>query len=107
MLTKQEWVKKYVYKWKGLMNFDTKTYEGGYLFLWNEEHTVATGHSERNITSRSQAIAYHYDLYVKEQTKRPQCPVCGTTEHTIDDKGFVIPNPPKHKRTNYIGGAEM
>lgn len=28
--------------------------------------------------------------------KKNRCPVCGTTEHTIDSKGFVIPDPKPH-----------
>lgn len=67
MLSKKEWVNKYVHKWVGIKNCDTRTVEGGYLFLWNDDRTSATGHSERNIKSRSQAVAYHYDLYVSEQ----------------------------------------
>ncbi len=26
---------------------------------------------------------------------RPRCTVCGTTDHHIDDKGRVVPNPPR------------
>lgn len=85
MLSKKEWVDKYVYKWKGLMNFDTKTYEGGYLFLWNEERTSATGKSVRNVTNRAQAIAYHYDLYVKAQSNTGSHPDAAKAEPYFDD----------------------
>lgn len=62
MLTKQEWVKKYVYKWKGVRNSDTGKIEYGYLLIWNEDHTVAEG---KKANTRGQAIAQHYDLYAK------------------------------------------
>jgi hypothetical protein len=32
---------------------------------------------------------------IRADPNRPRCPVCGTTNHTIDQGGFVITNPPR------------
>jgi hypothetical protein len=63
MLTKREWVKKYVVKWQGIKNCDTHTVEGGYLWLRNKDGSIS-GLSERGINSRSKAIDHHYAVYV-------------------------------------------
>jgi len=30
-----------------------------------------------------------------DRASRPRCTVCGTTNHHIDSKGRVVPNPPR------------
>lgn len=70
MLSKKDWVKKYVVRWQGIRNCDTHTVEGGYLFVRDDEALGdgVIGLGTRNVSSRAEAIAYHYDLYVEAQT---------------------------------------
>jgi hypothetical protein len=70
MLTKQEWIKKYVYKWQGIRNSDTNTVEGGYLFLRNDDGSIV-GHSMRNIKSKAGAVTHWYGIFVKAQNGEP------------------------------------
>jgi hypothetical protein len=66
MLSKKEWVKKYVVRWQGIKNCDTHTVEGGYLWVRNDDGSI-TGKSGRGARSRAEAIAKNYQLYVEAQ----------------------------------------
>jgi hypothetical protein len=68
MLSKKEWSKANVVKWQGIKNCDTKTVDGGYLFLRDEEGGIV-GRGTRNVSSRSEAIDYHYGCYIQAQHK--------------------------------------
>ena len=69
MLSKKEWVKEKVIRWQGIRNCDTRTVEGGYLFVREDDGSV-TGLGTRNVSSRAEAIAYHYGLYAEAQTNK-------------------------------------
>lgn len=69
MLSKKEWVKEKVIRWQGVKNCDTHTVEGGYLFVREDDGSV-TGLGTRNVSSRAEAIAYHYGLYAEAQTNK-------------------------------------
>lgn len=66
MLSKKEWVKSKVVKWQGIKNCDTRTVEGGYLFIRDDDGSVI-GLGTRKVSSRAEAIAYHYGLYAETQ----------------------------------------
>ena len=66
MLSKKEWVKEKVIRWQGIRNCDTRTVDGGYLFVREDDGSV-TGLGTRNVSSRAEAIAYHYGLYAEAQ----------------------------------------
>ena len=68
MLSKKEWSKKYVVKWQGIKNCDTKKVEGGYLFLRDENGEII-GRGTRNVSNRNEAIDYHYGCYIQAQSK--------------------------------------
>jgi len=72
MLSKKEWVKEKVVRWQGIKNCDTHTVEGGYLFVRDDEALGdgVIGLGTRNVSSRAEAIAYHYGLYVEAQTNK-------------------------------------
>lgn len=69
MLSKKEWVKEKVVRWQGIRNCDTRTVEGGYLFVREDDGSV-TGLGTRNVSSRAEAIGYHYGLYAEAQTNK-------------------------------------
>lgn len=77
MLSKKEWVKEKVVRWQGIRNCDTCTVEGGYLFVREDDGSV-TGLGTRNVSSRAEAVAYHYGLYAKAQTNKA-CSGCEAT----------------------------
>ena len=66
MLSKKEWVKEKVVRWQGIRNCDTRTVDGGYLFVREDDGSV-TGLGTRKVSSRAEAIAYHYGLYAEAQ----------------------------------------
>lgn len=68
MLSKKEWSKQRVVKWEGVKNCDTHTVERGYLFLREDDGSI-TGCSTR-VSSRAEAIAYHYGLYAENATQQ-------------------------------------
>lgn len=68
MLTLKQWTRDKVVKWRGIRNSDTKTIDGGYLFVRNDDGTVE-GLGTRRVSNRKEAIEYHYGQYVEEQTK--------------------------------------
>lgn len=63
VLTIKEWKDKYVAGWKPVINSDTETVEGGYLFLRQDDGTVI-GKQTRNVSNRKQAIEFHYGRYL-------------------------------------------
>lgn len=67
MLSKKEWSKVHVVRWQGIKNSDTKTVEGGYLYLCEEGGVIGRG--THNVSSRSEAIDYHYGCYIQAQHK--------------------------------------
>jgi hypothetical protein len=67
ILSKREWVKKYVVRWNGIKNCDTHTVEGGYLFLRNDDGSTI-GYGGTNVHSRSEAIALYYQRYAEAQS---------------------------------------
>lgn len=71
MLSKKEWTKAYVVKWEGIKNCDTNAVEGGYLFMRDADGEIV-GRGTRNVSSRSEAIDYHYGCYLQEQHKSNQ-----------------------------------
>lgn len=68
VLSKRDWAKKYVVKFQGIKNSDTKTIEGGYLFMRADDGTI-TGHGTNNARSRKGAIEYHYNQYCERIKK--------------------------------------
>ena len=72
-MTQREFNSTKVEKWQGIRNDETKTITGGYLFVLLDEPkhegewvTRSTGHSVRNVSNRSEAVAKFH----KEQVEK-------------------------------------